>query len=310
MNNLLHLKYAVEVEKTGSISRAAQNLYMNQPQLSKAIRELESSLGIEIFDRKPTGVFPTKKGAEFLVYAKNILMQIDSMQSLSRPEVKKGQMLNVSVPRASYVSNAFTQFLQGLDKDLGMDIDYRETHSVRTMKSISEGSNDIGIIRYQMKFEAYFLTALQKYGLRHEDIFEFEYLLLMSQGHPLADKEVIDYKDLIDFVEIVHGDISVPSLPITPQTDKPKSFKNKIAIYERASQLEILSSLTYSYMWVSPMPKDILQKYSLVEKKCSVPKNRYKDMFIYREGYVFTEYDRQFMNKVKNSLEKVFKEIL
>ena len=310
MNNLLHLKYAVEVEKTGSISKAAQNLYMNQPQLSKAIRELESSLGIEIFDRKPTGVFPTKKGAEFLIYAKNILTQIDAMQTLSKPEIKKGQILNVSVPRASYVSNAFTQFLQELDKDLGMDIDYRETHSVRTMKSVSEGSNDIGIIRYQIKFEAYFLTALQKYGLKYEDIFEFEYLLLMSEEHPLAKKEVIDYKDLIDYVEIVHGDISVPSLPVIPSADRPKSFKNKIAIYERASQLEILNKLTYSYMWVSPMPKDILQRYSLVEKKCSVPKNRYKDMFIYRESYVFTEYDKLFMDKVKQSLEDVFEEIL
>ncbi|HPB17690.1 MAG TPA: LysR family transcriptional regulator, partial [Clostridia bacterium] len=98
--------------------------------------------------------------------------------------------------------------------------------------------------------------------------------------------------------------------PVIPSADRPKSFKNKIAIYERASQLEILNKLTYSYMWVSPMPKDILQRYSLVEKKCSVPKNRYKDMFIYREGYVFTEYDKLFMDKVKQSLEDVFKEIL
>ncbi|HOD93753.1 MAG TPA: LysR family transcriptional regulator [Clostridia bacterium] len=310
MNNLLHLKYAVEVEKTGSISKAAQNLYMNQPQLSKAIRELESSLGIEIFDRTSTGVFPTKKGAEFLIYAKNILIQIDAMQTLSRPETKKGQILNVSVPRASYVSNAFTQFLKELDPDVGMNVDYRETHSVRTMKSVSEGSNDIGIIRYQTKFEAYFLTAMQKYGLEHEDIFEFEYLLLMSEQHPLSYKNIIEYKDLLEYTEIVHGDISVPSLPVVPPTERPRNYKNRIAIYERASQLEILNKLPYSYMWVSPMPKDILDRYSLIEKKCSVPKNRYKDLFIYREGYVFTEYDKLFMKNVRQSLESVVKEAI
>ena len=61
MNNLLQLKYAVEVEKTGSISKAAENLYMNQPNLSKSIRELEDDLGIAIFDRTAKGVVPTEK---------------------------------------------------------------------------------------------------------------------------------------------------------------------------------------------------------------------------------------------------------
>lgn len=49
--NLQHLKYVVEVEKTGSITQAAQNLYMGQPNLSKAIRELEKNLGIVLFKR-------------------------------------------------------------------------------------------------------------------------------------------------------------------------------------------------------------------------------------------------------------------
>ena len=66
MNNLLQLKYAVEVEKTGSISKAAENLYMNQPNLSKSIRELEDDIGIAIFDRTAKGVVPTEKGREFL----------------------------------------------------------------------------------------------------------------------------------------------------------------------------------------------------------------------------------------------------
>lgn len=305
MNNLLHLKYAVEVEKTGSISKAAHNLYLNQPQVSKAIRELETSIGITIFDRTPMGVYPTKKGAEFLSYAKNILAQLEAMESLSRPESKKGQILSVSVPRASYVSSAFTSFLNDLDKDSGMNIDYRETHSVRAMKSVSEGSNDLGIIRCQMRFEGYFLTALQKYALKHEDIFEFEYLLLMSKDHPLAKQKEVNYKDLLDFTEVAHGDISVPSLPSINLPDKPRAFKNRIAIYERASQLEILNRIPYTYMWVSPMPKDVLDKFELVEKKCSVPKNKYKDMFIYREGYVFSDYDKIFMEKVRESISKV-----
>ena len=67
--NTLHLKYAVEVERTRSISKAAENLFMAQPNLSKAIKELEDSLGITIFQRTSKGVVPTQQGAEFLKYA-------------------------------------------------------------------------------------------------------------------------------------------------------------------------------------------------------------------------------------------------
>ena len=70
--NLLHLKYAVEIEKTGSITKAANNLFMGQPNLSKAIKELENEIGITIFRRTTKGVAPTEKGGEFLGYAKAV----------------------------------------------------------------------------------------------------------------------------------------------------------------------------------------------------------------------------------------------
>ena len=82
ISNIQHLKYAVEVEKMGSISRAAENLYMSQPHLSKAIKALEDSLDIALFNRTPAGMVPTKKGREFLIYAKSILAQVEEMESL------------------------------------------------------------------------------------------------------------------------------------------------------------------------------------------------------------------------------------
>ena len=81
--NTQHLKYAVEVERTGSITQAADNLYMAQPNLSKAIKELEDTLGISIFRRTSKGVVPTEKGAEFLVYAKRILTQLEKVEALN-----------------------------------------------------------------------------------------------------------------------------------------------------------------------------------------------------------------------------------
>ena len=80
--NFQHLKYVVEVEKVKSISKAAKNLYMGQPNLSKAIKDLEKELGITIFKRTSKGVEPTTRGFEFLRYANTILSQLDELQSL------------------------------------------------------------------------------------------------------------------------------------------------------------------------------------------------------------------------------------
>ena len=75
--NTLFFKYAIEVDRTRSITQAAENLFMAQPNLSKAIKETEEMLGYEIFARTSKGVAPTEKGAEFLKYARNIMKQLD-----------------------------------------------------------------------------------------------------------------------------------------------------------------------------------------------------------------------------------------
>ena len=77
--NITHLKYAVEVARTGSISQAAENLFMSQPNLSKAIKEFESRLGFAIFRRTSRGMEPTPKGADFLALGENILAEIAEM---------------------------------------------------------------------------------------------------------------------------------------------------------------------------------------------------------------------------------------
>lgn len=101
--NIMYLRYAVEVEKTHSINKAAENLYMGQPNLSRAIKDLEESLGITIFDRTPRGMKVTADGEEFLQHAKRILKQIDEVDQLYQSGKNGKQTLSVSrSPRRVY----------------------------------------------------------------------------------------------------------------------------------------------------------------------------------------------------------------
>ncbi len=303
MHNLLHLKYAVEIEKTGSISKAAENLYMGQPQLSKAIRELEDSLGVAIFKRTPKGVNVTEQGKVFLAYAKNILALMAEMEALAQPAAKK-QKFDISVPRASYISHAFTEFVRQLDNMQNMALNYYETNSVRAMKNVADSANNLAIIRYQVAYENYFLQALAEHDLRYQQIWEFDYLALMSQQHPLANKPSLELADLSPYIEIVHGDLAVPSLPASEakRLVMQKRATKNISIYERGSQFELLVKVPTTYIWVSPVPQDILQRFSLTQKCCHVTDNRYKDLLIFRQGYKFSSYDELFLAELKKTV--------
>ena len=301
--NTMHFKYAVEVERTRSITQAAENLFMAQPNLSKAIKELEDTLGITIFERTPKGVTPTPKGAEFLGYAKNVLEQLDRMEQLYMPENADRQRFRISIPRGSYISHAFTRFVAELDADKEIDVNVQETNSMQTIANVADGQFDLGIIRYQIDYENYFLDYLEEKSLKYEPIWEFEYLALMSKKHPLAAEEKLIYEELSQYIEIVHGDTIVPYLPANKI--RRTEAKKRIYVYERCSQFDMLSHIPKTYMWVSPIPDNFLKLYGLVQRKCRVANHKYKDLLIYPKGYSFTLLDKKFIDQLYASKNEV-----
>ncbi len=301
--NTLHFKYAVEVERTRSITQAAENLFMAQPNLSKAIKELEDTLNIEIFERSPKGVVPTKKGAEFLHYAKNVLEQLDKMERLYIPENSELQSFNISIPRGSYIAQAFTRFISELDVEKKIDVTVQETNSMQAISNITNEGYHLGIIRYQTDYESYFLDYLDEKKLDSEPIWEFEYLALMSCRHPLAAAKKIVFSDLSPYIEIVHGDTAIPYLPAIKE--KTSDITKRIYVYERCSQFDMLSNIPSTYMWVSPIPERFLELYGLVQRKCHVENHRYKDLLVYPIGYEFTPFDKKFIDQLYASKNEV-----
>lgn len=305
--NTQHLKYAVEVERTCSITQAAENLYMGQPSLSKAIKDLEDSLGYTIFERTSKGVTPTQKGFEFLSYARNILHQIEKMEALSDTAGNNMQKFNISIPRGSYIADAVTNFVAELDERKGINVNVQETNSMQVINNITDGPFHLGIIRYQTEYENYFFDYITDKGLRYEPVWEFEYLALMSEKHPLAGCEKVDYKELREYTEIAHGDTTVPYLMQGNNTKSNNASKTSkhIYVYERCSQYDLLSTIPTTYMWVSPIPDKWLNRYHLVQRKCKSSNHRFKDVFIYPKDYKFTELDRQFIDKLSEAKNEV-----
>ena len=301
--NLSQLRYVVEVEKTGSITKAAKQLYMGQPNLSKAIRELESEVGITIFRRTAQGVEPTPIGAQFLSYAKTILSQVDELESFYKPQWEKEFRFDVSVPRATYISVAFTDFLQDVPKEVPLAVHFKETSSMGAITDVANGASQLAIIRYQKIYEEYFQSFLKNMRLGSEVLWEFKMCLLMSRDHPLALANDIPYHLLDGYTEIVHGDFQVPSMSLSQisRDARMKKHKRRIYIYERGSQYNLLQRVPGTYMWVSPIPYDILAKNGLVLKECSSATELNKDVLIYKEDHVLNREEERFVKAVKDS---------
>lgn len=304
--NTLHMKYVLEIEKSGSISQAAQNLFMAQPNLSKAIKDLEKELGYKIFKRTSSGVVATEKGAEFLYHAKKAMEQIDEIEKLADKKDTESRQFKISIPRGSYIANGFTAFVAGLEINDGLDITINETNTLKTISNVADRGYNMGIIRYQISDEDIFRSRLKNNNLEQETIWEFEYVLVMSKYHPLATKEKICVEDLQDYVKITHGDIEIPHTRNQADTAENKDASEKtIYVYERGSQFDLLANVPTTYMWVSPIPDSYLEKNNLVQRACKASNNRYKDVLIYRQDYKLGEYDKLFQNKIYESKVEV-----
>jgi len=302
--NLLHIRHALTVAKTGSLSSAAKVLLIAAPNISRSIKELENELGITIFERTQNGMVLTPDGEEFISFASGIIRHIDDVEKFYKTGAKRKQKFSVSVPRACYISEAFANFSKTLSKD-AIEIFYKETNSQRTLHNLQNRDYKLGIIRYAKNYDKYFTAMLEEKGFVYELITEFTYSIIMSKDCPLAKKENISFNDLTDYIEIAHADPYVPSVPLSKvvKEELPDNIHRRIFIFERASQFDLLSTNPETFMWVSPVPQATLDRYGLVQKKCRDNKKIYKDVLIFEQGYKLTELDKQFvkeLNKTKN----------
>ena len=303
--NLLHMKYALEVAKTGSLGKASEVLLTAPPNISRSIKDLETDLGITIFDRTAKGMELTPEGEEFVGLAKEILNQIEQVEGYYKDGTPKKHKFSVSVPRASYISEAFAQFSKTLTSD-AVEIFYKETNSKQTILNIFEHDYKLGIIRYAEKNDRAFKAMLEEKGLCYEMITEFSHVLVMSAQSALAQKDDISFEDLKDFIEIAHADPYVPSVPLSKvvKEELPQNTNRRIFVFERASQFELLTANPQTFMWVSPLPPKLLERYDLVQKKCADNKKVYKDVLIYKKGYKLSDLDNRFITELCESKRK------
>jgi DNA-binding transcriptional LysR family regulator len=250
-------------------------------------------------------MIPTQKGAEFLGNAKKVISRIDELDNMYSTGKVKKRFFNVSVPRASYITAAFTAFLQNISSDERLEINFKETNSLEAINNLVEHEYNLGIIRYHSDYEKYFVNLLDAKNIHGHTLWEFDIGVVLSKHHPLAKKKKLTAADLGECTMLVHGDTSVPS--VVENDDWVSHADRKIFLYERGSQMDLLRNDPTTYMLVSPIPEEVLHTNGLVMRKCSGLKGSYKDVIIYPQNYKLKRLDKEFIKAVydqKDELEK------
>ena len=305
--NLLHMKYAVTIADTNSINKAAEKLYVGQSALSRAIKELEAGLGVTLFERSAKGMTLTADGEVFVRYARTVLKQVDEIENMFNEGAAGKKRFSVCVPRASYIADAFVRFSKLIGEKGEYELFYKETNSMRAVKNILAEDYKLGIVRYAENYDKYYKEMMEEKGLSYKLVTEFSYVLCMSRDCPLAAAENVTYDDLREYTEIAHADPYVPSLPYAEvkKEELPDNSRSRIFVFERASQFELLAKNPETFMWVSPVPQELLDRYGLIQRSCEQNGRVYKDVMIRRRDYTLSELDELFVSELVKAKRRV-----
>jgi DNA-binding transcriptional LysR family regulator len=242
---------------------------------------------------------PTEKGAEFLKYARTVMVQIEKMEMLYRPTNPERQELSVSVARGGYIAQAVTELIVNMNAGREMSVQWRENDSVQVLEDVARGEAAIGVLRYRKRDENYFKDYLSAHGLKGEMVWEFEQLVTFVQTHPLKARMELKSEMFFPYVEVVLKEENLPYIPMRSEERRDDQREEKcVTVNTRRNQLELISQVKGAYMWCEALPEEVLRQYSLLQRACHNEAGWFRDVLIYQQEHEFTHVEKAFIDKL------------
>lgn len=239
---LQQIKYALAVSETGSMSKAADKLFVTQSALSCAIRELETETGITIFLRTGKGVSPTPDGTEFLMYAARVYQQYELLQEKYGKNGSVKRKFGVSTQHYSFAVKAFVEMVKRFDT-LNFEFAIRETKTLEVISDVGGMKSEVGIL-YKSAFNGKIIDRmLAENGLEFFPLIKCRAYVYMWKNHPLAHESSLSLEQLSDYpclsFEQGDGAASYFDEEILSDREYPRVIKSS----DRATQLNLMVGL-------------------------------------------------------------------
>lgn len=239
---LQQLKYIVKIVECGSITEAARQLFISQPSLSAAVKELEAQFHIEIFYRTTKGITLSAEGAEFLSYARQILEQTELLEQRYTDKKPSKQLCSVSTQHYAFAVNAFVNLIAGLDAD-EYEFTLRETRTYEIIEDVTNLRSELGIIYFSQFNEKVLQKILKENHLVFMPLFEAEPHVFISSAHPLAAQEMIALEELEQYPFLAFEQGTNNSFYFSEEILSTVSHKKTIHVSDRATLFNLLIGL-------------------------------------------------------------------
>ena len=239
---LQQLRYVTTVAETGTMSEAARRLFVSQPGLTKAIRELEQEMGIIIFDRTNKGIEVSKDGAIFLGYARQVLEQAALLEDRYKGGNGGKQEFCVSTQHYSFAVNAFVDLIKKYGHD-EYDFSIRETQTYEIIEDVATMKSEIGVI-YMNDFNRVVLEKeIKSHNLVFNELMQAEPHVFISRKHPLAGRSKVTMSELQDYPYLSFEQGEHNSFYYSEEIFSVEEKKKNIRVRDRATLFNLLIGL-------------------------------------------------------------------
>lgn len=239
---LQQLRYVTMVAKTGTITEAANKLYISQPSLTSAIHELENEMNIVIFRRTNKGVSVTKEGEDFLGYARQVLEQAAILEDKYKKNSGGKKQFCVSTQHYSFAVNAFVDLIKKYGQD-EYDFSLRETQTYEIIEDVAKMRSELGILFLNDFNETVINKILKSHELEFTQLFVAKPHVFISRKHPLADKKIITNSELelYPYLSFEQGEHN--SFYFSEEIFSASERKKNIRVRDRATLFNLLIGL-------------------------------------------------------------------
>lgn len=242
---LQQLHYVITISETGSLNKAAEILYVAQPSLTSSIKEIEKEIGITIFNRSGKGVTLTNDGTEFLLYAREVYGQYETLLEKYGKSGNLKKKFGVSTQHYSFAIKAFVEMVKTFDT-LKYEFAIRETKTRDVIEDVNTMKSEIGIL-YLSDFNRKIIEKLfAANNLEFHKLVDCDAYVYLWKGHPLANQKSIHFSQLDEYpcLSFEQGDNS--SFYFAEEILSTNEYPRTIKTNDRATMLNLMVGL-YGY---------------------------------------------------------------
>lgn len=236
---LTQLRYVAKVAECGSITEAARQLYISQPSLSSAVRELEAELGIVIFNRSARGISLTPDGSEFLSYARQILEQTELVEQRYAHARPSKRLFAISSQHYAFVVNAFVRLLESVEAD-EYEMTLRESRTYEIIEDVAGYRSELGVLYLSSFNEKVLRKLMRENHLSYTPLFDARPHVFVSTSHPLADAESVTLAQLDAYPYLCYEQGTHNSLYFSEELLPFESHRKTIVLTDRATLFNLL----------------------------------------------------------------------